>query len=445
MAQPDSGIPALVRRLRRGGPQEQLNAAAALFGMLHECQGSPRLDAMTGSMAAADAIPALAQIIGTSRSNDLVACAAGVVWFLAPDSPLCREAVLAAGGLARLVQLVRSGDVHHQSLATKTVGSMVVHSGGIDIAATAAAEAAGALPVAVELLSSSQAGLAADAASLLGVLALNGPSRKQAIHKAGAIPRLVRCLEHSSRGMQQDAALVALRGLAEDSVERCQAIAAAGGAQACVDAFNHPCGRSSRGYAARLLCIFARHRQSLAVIAADPSGAVDAALQQLLQRASRPDAVEQEMQAALSSLAAARQALQAASPSAAAEAAAAPAEQASGPSTNNAATPAAAPAVPSAASQATAASPAQPHVCAAPAAAQPKAACAAAAAAVLFVTAARPAAMRTGWCTAASASVWLQRAQQQRQRAAAARRARPGLRECMCRSPVWSIPSPHSP
>lgn len=107
-------------------------------------------------------------------------------------------------------------------------------------------------------------------------------------------------------------ALVCLFLLAIGSAERrCQAIAEAGGAAACVAVLTGPCNEETKFHAAAVLSSLAVTGQSAAVIAADPSSAVEAKLRWLLPRYQSPDD-RREAAAALRILAAARQAAAAA-------------------------------------------------------------------------------------------------------------------------------------
>lgn len=161
---------------------------------------------------------------------------------------------------------------------------------------------------------------------LLSNLAVRSPSRRQAIHSAGGIPPIVHAMQHcsSDADLRLDS-LELLHLLAASSAERCQAIAEAGGVAACVHVFACPRSADCTAAAASLLCILTLAGHSRAIVAADPSCAVEAALQELRPRlASSQDS--QVLHDALRTLAYARQPAQARG--AAGAAALAPAEQA---------------------------------------------------------------------------------------------------------------------
>lgn len=256
-------MPALVRRLRRGSPEEQSTAASYLRSML-DGANEEDFDAIAASFTAAGAIPLLVQLLSSSQSRDLQADAAAILEALGALGARQRaHAIVAAGGLAPLAQLMRSNDA---DLRLRGAQALTVIASTISVVG--------------------------DAAAL------------DAVVDAGAISAailLMRC-----RGGDRWRVLLAvslLFLLARRCAERCQAIAAAGGAAACVELLARPPTPNLKCWAADVLLCLALNGESAAVVAVDPSGRVDAALQELHMHLS---AEPEQLQDALRNLAAAR-------------------------------------------------------------------------------------------------------------------------------------------
>lgn len=303
------GIPGLVRHLEHGTPAQQATAAGVLSKMLADAARSPEHDATAG--AAAAAIPALVDILVTSRNIGLLRLAAISLSFLARRSPQRATAILAAGGGATLVRGMRSDDAVLQDNATEALTCIMeiaaAASRGTD-ADIATMEQAGAIPLAARLLSSSRstAGIELCSVAVLLNMVHNSPSRCLAIHSAGGTAALVRCLKRSSSEPVQGQATAALFLLVRGSAERCAAVAAAGGAAACLAFLARPASQNSRFFAVLLLSSLAVNGQSQAVVAADPSNAAEAALEDGLQRTVSDQSDKADLEAALRSPAAAR-------------------------------------------------------------------------------------------------------------------------------------------
>lgn len=303
-------IPVLVRRLRRGSPGQQAAAASELWHM-------PVEGAVADALVAAGAVPILVQVLSTSRSGDhhLKCEAASILTCLAINSEQRAEAIVAAGGPAALVQLMRSDSADLQQSAA---GTLMQITAAADAAAAPVA-AAGGIELAVQrLTSSSRVQVAEASAALLANLAntRRSESFRQAIHAAGGIPPLVADLQRGSSDMLHEGALKAIHHLAPDSAERCQAIAAAGGARACMRLFAHPRDGACLAGAGGILVALARNGQSQAVHAADPFGAYLLALEEQVQLATDAD-FRQDVAEALHHLVAACAAAQAAGAAAA--------------------------------------------------------------------------------------------------------------------------------
>lgn len=113
-------------------------------------------DSVAASMAAAGAIPVLVQLISGSQNSELLTPAAAVLVNVACDSPSRADAIVAAGGLAPLTRLMRSGIDRLQFNAGVALCNIAARATDSD-AACDAILAAGAAPVASTLLDSSSA------------------------------------------------------------------------------------------------------------------------------------------------------------------------------------------------------------------------------------------------------------------------------------------------
>lgn len=255
---PSRGIPALVRRLRRGNQGQQQAVALELLGMFSSALQAERSEEVAAAMAAAGAVPIAVQIISHSRHSDLVQNAAAILAALALDSAPRAEAIRAAGAVAPLVQLLHSDSEALRQSAMGTLTAMASHAVGDEYAARAASAADEVVPAAIQPLDSSDARIVDKASRMLRILTADSPSRQQAIHAAGGIPALVRSvqaggLRHSDTAEVQEQALRCLRSLAERSTERCTAIIAVDGARECVGALTKPRQPDCRAYAGDVL------------------------------------------------------------------------------------------------------------------------------------------------------------------------------------------------
>lgn len=299
-------VPALVRRLRSGNEEQQTYAVVTLHRVLFLNSLEGRHAPVAAAVAAA--IPELVQILRTSQSFDVLPQAAETLGALACDHSQRADAVVACGGVGALVERLSSDNEHMQEAASNALVSVIRSASSSDAVSEAAA--AGAIPLAVKYLSSSSSSsnpeIARNCARLLTHLALDSPSRQQAIHSAGAIPALVRCLQpiSGSDDEEQEAAVIALSFLAAESAERSQAIAEAGGAAAAVALLDRPCSTSTKNCAACVLCHLADQGQSQAFVATCPPDAVEAAVERQFQLAGG------NVGTAVLNMAAARQAAQ---------------------------------------------------------------------------------------------------------------------------------------
>lgn len=101
-------------------------------------------------------------------------------------------------------------------------------------------EAAGAIPAVIKRLGSGEDKVATNAAKLLTNLAGDNLSRHQSICSAGGIAALMACLQPDRSAAVQEHAAEASGVLAQASDERCQAVAVAVGAAACVAVLFRP-------------------------------------------------------------------------------------------------------------------------------------------------------------------------------------------------------------
>lgn len=172
MASP--GIPRLVRRLRRGTPAQQVNAAHTLYAMLEEA-GPDDADVAAAPVAAAGAIPAVAQLL-SSQNGELAGRAANILGCLAYDSPPRADAIVAAGAVPRLVQLMLGSSASHYRSAGNALSNTLVSAASHRAAAEAAAVEAGAIAMAIARLSAADAVVVYISAQLLRNLALGSPA-----------------------------------------------------------------------------------------------------------------------------------------------------------------------------------------------------------------------------------------------------------------------------
>lgn len=300
------------------------------------CESAAAGHAALDAVAAAGAISPLVRIVSTSQDGSLRCQAACILSDLA-DDPAHGGAIAAAGGLQALVRSDSEEPQYHADLALCDITSAGNKAQRSRLAGAAAD--AGAVASAIPHLSSSDARTVLVAAQLLRCLATDSPS-SPAIHSAGGIPALVRCVRRGDSGLVQEA-LWLLELLAENSPERCQAIAAAGGAAACLPILAHP-HRTCRATAADVLILLVQNGQSAAVVTADPSGALPAALEGRL-KCPCPDCLDadsrRQVTATLYSLAAARQDAASADAAAAAPAAVQAAPQSTTTATSQASAP----------------------------------------------------------------------------------------------------------
>lgn len=328
-------------------------SCTALSALWRIVDGAVAADGETPSIAMeeAGAIPALVHIASTSQDTNKLLIAAGILSVLAHESPRRSAAIIGARGVAALARRMSRGGAHLESLASKALVSIGSSSAGNSRAASAAAVEAGAIPAAVRHLRSSDAGTVEQAATLLERFGLDSLSRWQAIVEAGGLPALVRCLRRCSTpsGTAQAQAQEQLLGILwQLTADHSRAVAAADGAMACVEALACPLKDGCKGLAATVLCCLVLHGHTQAVVAADPLGTVNAALEACLQQEQATEFTRLGLETALGDLAAAREELMQPASAAAAS-----------PTAPGA--PALAPAPPSAP-----ASPASPHVCTAP-------------------------------------------------------------------------------
>lgn len=164
--------------------------------------------------------PLLVQLLASSSSAAVQAAAVTLLGFLAVDDP-GTDAVVAAGALPPLVALMQHSSHAVQAAAASALGCLALGGAGHK----AAILAAGAVEPLVKLLDSTDYEVQRGAVGTLRCLA-SGKTRKPcraAIAAAGAIPALVRLVP-----VLHEHATAVLVKLAQDSIEQCEAVAAAG-------------------------------------------------------------------------------------------------------------------------------------------------------------------------------------------------------------------------
>ncbi|KAK7239659.1 hypothetical protein SO694_00028367 [Aureococcus anophagefferens] len=150
-------------------------------------------------------------------------CAAGALVYLAWNDDN-KVAIAAAGGIAPLVELVRSGCADAKGSAARALANLA--SGNADNQVAIAA--AGGIAPLVDLLRDGCVDGKGAAAHTLQILARNNADNKVAIAAAGAIAPLV-ALMRSGRGKGATYARRALQDLASGNVDNEVLIAAANG------------------------------------------------------------------------------------------------------------------------------------------------------------------------------------------------------------------------
>ena len=157
------------------------------------------------------------------------AAAAKALRDLAIYGPIKQRAIVVAGGIPLLAQLLRDSSSAAALEHAAAVLAYLASSNGDDVAA----ETAGMLPILVRLLA--QRGPVAEfTAALLGFTAASSPEHAASILAAGAIPALVPLLSNGT-GRETEAAATALSILiCRCRIEASAAIVAAGGLTAVV-------------------------------------------------------------------------------------------------------------------------------------------------------------------------------------------------------------------
>lgn len=193
-----SEIPALVRRLRRGGgqPAAQLEAMRVLHGL------ASLGNSFRHSIAAAGAIPLLVSHLSDSRG----ALQGGAGRVLVFDQPEMKTALLAAGGLQPVLACLRSPHVTIHECAALLAGNLM-HTADGDAPSTAddvqdAVLAANGAPRLVSMIGSSDISVQGAASSAVCNLARRGVGAEAAV-RAGAIAPLVSRLQSSDVQRQQ--------------------------------------------------------------------------------------------------------------------------------------------------------------------------------------------------------------------------------------------------
>ena len=207
-----------VRTLAHGDAAAKSQAALALWRLM-----APAADGERPRGRARDAITAagatflLVELLQSGGAAGARECAAGALANLAYNEDN-RVAIAAAGGIAPLVEVVRSGCAGAKGDAAVALGNLALNDDN-----RVAIAAAGAIPPLVDFLRS---GSAYEAAFALRILAHG--ANKVTIAAAGAITPLV-ALARSDHGKGADHAQETLINLARDNVDNRVLIAEAKG------------------------------------------------------------------------------------------------------------------------------------------------------------------------------------------------------------------------
>lgn len=211
-------IAALVQRMPGGSAKEQAAAALALTEAIHA--DPARWEAVLAAVMAAGGMPALLQMIGSSQGEHPgAALACGLLASLASGSAERCQAIMSADGIPPLARCLESSQSPTQTAAAGALAGIADPSGGGEAGSAAVVEAA-ALPAAIRRLSSSNEEMVLHAtAGLLHNLATS-PEQRPAISAADGIPPLVRLLQHPTPAVVKQAA-AAISHLVEASARAC--------------------------------------------------------------------------------------------------------------------------------------------------------------------------------------------------------------------------------
>ncbi|KAG1657798.1 hypothetical protein FOA52_008188 [Chlamydomonas sp. UWO 241] len=216
-------------QLQASGTSSSSPPSVALQGLVHELQPSlpPNVQCSAANslgnlaahhyvhsqafIAAAGAIPALAQLLGPESSTGARQAAVRALGNLADGHVQNKAAITAADAIPHVVLLLGPGQSAH---VHKAAADLLNHLALDHAQNKAAITAAGAIPAFVQLLGSEPAAdLQKAAAGALGNLAFNHAQNTTAITDAGAIPALWQMMGPKSSADVQQVATTALRDL----------------------------------------------------------------------------------------------------------------------------------------------------------------------------------------------------------------------------------------
>ena len=175
----------------------------------------------TSWITRAGAIPLLVDLLPSG--GDGARCAAGALANLACKNDDNQVAIAAAGGIAPLVEVVRSGCARAKNLAALALGNLAFKNVDNKVAIAAA----GGIAPLIQVVRSSSAGAKASAANALQNLAWESDDNKVAIAAAGAVAPLVALMRSGDKGAHH--AKVALNNLASGNANNQVLIAEAKG------------------------------------------------------------------------------------------------------------------------------------------------------------------------------------------------------------------------
>ena len=208
-----------VRTLAHGDAAAKAEAALALWRLMHPHGGvAPSEEHMNG-ITRAGAMPLLVELLQSGGEG--ARCAAGALVYLAWNDDN-KVAIAAAGGIAPLVELVRSGRADAKGSAARALANLSRNADN-----RVAIAAAGGIAPLVEVVWSGSDRAKGWAANALRNLAYYNPDNQVAIAATGAIAPLVALTRSGGQGAED--AEAALKNLAHDNVDNRVLIAEAKG------------------------------------------------------------------------------------------------------------------------------------------------------------------------------------------------------------------------
>lgn len=183
-------IPDVVRCVRSATTAaQQVQAATELEQRL---QDSKSADELRQAVVHAGGVGDLVQMLG-SGSMAAQRATAAALWRLAERGPAIETALHAAGGIPALVQLLSGHDTAARFAATATLSCVAASPACLQPMAEA-----GAIPRLVQLLGSGDTNTQRAAAWALTHLCNSGPAIRTGVAKTGAIPKLVHLLSSTA-------------------------------------------------------------------------------------------------------------------------------------------------------------------------------------------------------------------------------------------------------